>query len=133
MDKTPEKNKADRERWAKRYPYKHRAVHDLSVIRKRSKDKGWECDLDKEWMYKKYIGLCEVTGLPFDYSYPLKGSDYTHNHFAPSVDRTDNNKGYTKDNCKVVVWIYNRAKGNGTHKDVVKMSKSLIITLLGSI
>lgn len=30
---------------------------------------------------------------------------------SPSIDRRDNNKGYTEDNCRVVCYWYNMAKG----------------------
>jgi hypothetical protein len=30
----------------------------------------------------------------------------------PSIDRIDSSKGYTPDNCRVVLWIINQAKND---------------------
>ena len=83
----------------------------------RSKSKGVPFDLDEEWVLEKLSsGVCEVTNVPFD---------YTNKTFAPSMDRVEPSKGYTKDNTKVVIWIYNSAKGVGTHEDVMKLARAL--------
>ncbi len=66
-------------------------------------------------------GLCEVTNLPFVPSEKKMGP------FLPSVDRTDPKKGYTKDNCKMVIWMYNAAKGSNTHDYVMIMARALCI------
>ena len=65
-------------------------------------------------------GYCEVTGIKFELN------TISRSPFRPSVDRKDNSKGYTKDNIQLVCWIYNRTKGDGTHKDVVKLCQALI-------
>jgi hypothetical protein len=61
-------------------------------------------------------GACEVTGIPFDYE---------SRQFAPSLDRRDNAMGYTDDNIQVVVWIYNAAKGVGTHADILRLAEAI--------
>ena len=87
--------------------------------------KGIEHSLTPEWIAAKLDkGLCEVTGIPF----VLKGGRENGfvRPFTPSLDRTDPTKGYTADNVKVVCWIYNSAKGVGTHEDVIKLAEALI-------
>lgn len=67
------------------------------------------------------IGHCAVTGMPFDLS--LK--DKRMGSFSPSIDRIDPRLGYVDGNVQVVCWIYNRAKGDGTHLDVLKLMEAL--------
>lgn len=75
--------------------------------------------LTREWIEDKITkGKCEMTGL--DFCLNITGSP-----LKPSLDRTDTNGGYTIENVKVVVWIYNMAKFNFTHNDVLIMAKAL--------
>lgn len=34
--------------------------------------------------------------------------------------------GYIDGNCRLVTWIYNRAKGSGTDEDVINFAKGVI-------
>ena len=54
------------------------------------------------------IGVCEVSGLPFD----LRRGLGRRSPFSPSLDRIDPKKGYVKGNVQVVVWCYNAARGD---------------------
>lgn len=97
-----------------------RASRLLSGAKKRSIQLGLEFDLDLEWIAERIErGFCEVTGLPFDL---ITG----RSSFAPSLDRINPSKGYTKDNVKVVAWAYNAAKGAGTHDDVLRLAQALV-------
>ena len=63
-----------------------------------------ECTLTVEWIEQRLLqGVCEVTGIAFE----MKGD---RRPFMPSIDRIDSGKGYTPDNCRVVLWIINAAK-----------------------
>jgi len=94
-----------------------RARRLVSGARKRAADKGLPCDVSVGRVLTALKrGLCEVTGLPFDFS---------SRAFAPSLDRRDNSRGYTNDNTQVVVWIYNSAKGVTNHGDVLKLAEAL--------
>jgi hypothetical protein len=91
-----------------------------------------EFDLTRAWALEKLeAGVCEVTGIPFvleadsRYSDETKDGKSTH-PFAPSIDRIDCMRGYTKKNCQMVVWIYNRAKGEDSHEDVISLAKALV-------
>ncbi len=52
-------------------------------------------------------GVCEVTGARFAYE---RDPRWRTNPLAPSLDRVNPKKGYTRDNVKVVTWQYNVAK-----------------------
>ena len=94
-----------------------------------SQKKGLDFDLTVEWIEQKLVyGKCEVSELDFDFSSKNTGK-YGHgsqNPFGPSLDRTNPNKGYTKDNVKVVVWIYNVGKQNNSHEDIMKLADALV-------
>ena len=103
-------------------PYRARSL--VTGTKQRAAKKGIDHDITNEWLLERLErGVCEVTGIPFTFTTgEIKGG---HRSFTPSLDRTDPTKGYTKDNTKVVVWIYNGAKGVGTHEDVMKLVEAL--------
>lgn len=102
------------EKWALTHPKRARANNILGMIRHRSKASGMECDLTLDWLHEKFKkGVCEITGLPFDFKPPDKKG--AKPPFTPSVDRIDPTKGYTKDNCQVILWAVNRAKGEHSY------------------
>jgi hypothetical protein len=86
--------------------------------------KGLAFDITVQWIIAKVqSGQCEATGIPFQ----LEGSpNGLRCNFAPSLDRRDSNDGYTEDNCQVVVWIYNCAKGAGSHDDVARLARAIV-------
>ena len=84
--------------------------------------KGIEFSLSRDFVVSAVArGRCQVTGLPFDLVLKAKrmGS------FSPSIDRIDPQFGYVPGNVQIVVWIYNRAKGDGSHEDVLKLMEAL--------
>lgn len=52
--------------------------------------------------------LCEVTGRTLEQGIGQKSPN------SPSVDRIDNLKGYTPNNCRVISWRANNVKGDGS-------------------
>jgi len=96
----------------------------IARIKYRAKTKGIECDIDTQWLRDKLSTMtCEVTGIQFNLDFWVAGATKP---FSPSIDRKDPKQGYTKDNCQVVCWIYNAAKPEFTHNDVVRLAKSLV-------
>jgi hypothetical protein len=97
--------------------------------RKRAKKYGIEFTLTREWITRRIErGVCEVTGLPFDMGVNHgDGSErFARRPFGPSLDRTDPAGGYTPGNVKVVVCVYNAAKWDWKHVDVIRMAKALL-------
>ena len=43
-----------------------------------------------------------------------------------TIDRIDPKKGYTPENCQMVLFSYNAAKSINTHEDVMKLAKALV-------
>ena len=74
-------------------------------------------------------GVCEQTGVPFDYRRTHKKS-HAMRLFSPSLDRIDPSLGYTQDNCQVVVIAYNLAKQSGTDREMRAMCMSMAARVL---
>jgi hypothetical protein len=74
----------------------------------RAKENSWEFDLDLRWLERQYcrqLGRCLKTGILLDFE-----SEDPVNLFAPSLDRIDSSKGYTKENTNLVALFWNLAK-----------------------
>jgi hypothetical protein len=91
----------------------------LNQRRYRAKGKGMECNLTNEWRDDKLsTGKCERTGIPFVYEF--------NSPYIPSVDRIDSSKGYTTDNCQMVIALYNVGKNKWSDDLMLEMAKALI-------
>ena len=78
-------------------------------------------ELTVKWISEKITnGFCEVTGLPFVYSNKKGRQPWT-----PSLDKENPDVGYTLDNTRVVVWMYNAAKNVYSDADVLLMAEAL--------
>ncbi len=98
----------------------------LNSTKCRAKKKGIPFNLDAPWMTEHWNGgACEVTGLEYILNVPAK---WITGNYAPSIDRIDPAGGYTKNNCRLVVWMFNSAKGVGTDKDILKLAEALCKT-----
>ncbi len=62
-------------------------------------------DLTKDWIQSRLEGVCELSGMPFDFLAAPRDI------FTPSIDRVNSELGYTQDNCRVIVWALNAAFG----------------------
>lgn len=68
-------------------------------------------------------GSCAMSGIPFDMNErPFRGREIP---WRASLDRIDNNIGYTAENIQVVCKIYNTAKYIWTDEDVMRLAKAL--------
>jgi hypothetical protein len=72
---------------------------------------------------KLRAGKCERTGLLFDFK---KAESCRVNKHAPSLDRKDPRKGYTEENTRVVVWMYNTAKHDWTDEDLYQFALAVV-------
>jgi hypothetical protein len=96
---------------------------ELERYAKRAKRKGIPYDLTMDWLKDEMDkGICAATGLKFK----LQPNISTINPFLPSIDRIDSSKGYTKNNCQVVILGYNNLKSDNTIEEVVQFCKGYI-------
>jgi hypothetical protein len=110
----------------------HRLYNIYNTTRARALKKGIPFTITLEWFKDKVIsGRCEVTGRPFNHDKPTKKGK--NNPFSPSIDRWDPSKGYIPENCKVVVWIHNRAKGDDDIYTLYTYCKDLVTSIEGDV
>jgi len=115
---------AKHDRWVTSKPLNARASYLVSTAKTRAKKQGVPFDLTMPWILEKLeAGMCEATGLPFDF--PVRPGVAGRGSFVPSLDRIVPGAGYTCDNVQLVCWIYNAAKGIGTHEHVMRMAEAL--------
>lgn len=91
------------------------AADHMNNIQRRTKLKGYvkECSVDKTFLYNKITEFCKNSYHTLEPRSP----------FRPSVDRIDNNIGYTEENTKIVWLIENLCKSTFTEEDVVEFCK----------
>jgi len=100
----PEKNRAKQR--------EHRARNrDLALFRSaqsRAKTREWDFTITRQWLRAKLeANVCEATGLAF-----ANGEYVGAGHadpFSASLDRRDSTKGYTPENCRLILWGLNMA------------------------
>ena len=110
-----EKTKHDKE---------YRAERILKGARKRARQKNLEINIDKSFLNELLkTEKCALTGVPFDFTV-WEGKNT--NPFAPSVDRIDSEKGYIKDNVRIVLFCVNSALNSYGLEFMVPIFKKLI-------
>lgn len=67
-------------------------------------------------LYEEQSGVCKISGVKFDIE---------HKWNRPSLDRIDNNKGYTVDNIQLVTWIVNHTRGELSIEEYLAMCKKV--------
>ena len=107
-----------------------RCSRQLYAAKRRAKNKNIEFSLTFDWLWGKWKeGVCDRTYMSFCFYLPdtvdFKAGEH-FNPWAPSIDRIDPSKGYTEDNCEVVIWMYNSCKHSFDHDDVVQFAKQVI-------
>ena len=89
--------------------------------RRRAKKKTLEFSIKKENLIVPEY--CPALGIKLEYN--RKNNKINFNNTSPSVDRIDNNKGYTKDNIAIISWRANSIKGNATLEELKMLVKWL--------
>ena len=88
---------------------------------------GLDFDLDLDWFKKNLKGMkCAASGLDFVMPVYEPNARGKRGPWTPSVDRIDNSKGYVKENCRLVVWMYNLAKSNYKENEMYKLCNAVI-------
>jgi hypothetical protein len=85
----------------------------LNNIRYRCKSLNLECTVTKDEL--TVPDVCPILGIALFYT-PGKMTDNSY-----SIDRIDNRKGYTKDNCRIISQGANRRKGDLTIEQVERL------------
>jgi len=92
----------------------------LNNTRHKCKKYNLEFDLDYEWVEEVYTGKCSLSNIPFVVDHER------WNLYKPSIDRIDNARGYTKDNCRFILLALNTFKGVGRDSDIYYIAEELV-------
>ena len=93
----------------------------------RSEQKGVEFTITFDWcmeQLREQDFRCRHTKIPLQLRDPFSGE--TANPWSPSLDRFTPSLGYTPENTHLVCSIYNYAKNNYAHADVIRFSEALL-------
>lgn len=135
-----EANREKRQAQRKEYYWKHReqqllkaklsAVarpwrNMLQAAKERAAKKGVPFSLSDAWMRQNWTGRCALTGIEFGNT--GKGPS----RFSPSVDRIDPAKGYTPDNCRIILNRLNSLKGDDPNDDFMLELARLLVKTYG--
>lgn len=120
----------DKKKWNRWYADYRREKPEKQLYqaaKSKAKREGRAFDLDEAWV-KELLekGACQVSGVPFQLPEYVEGNRSKNNPFSPSIDRIDNAKGYTKDNCQVILWSINLFKNNFNEKVVFEIAKAWV-------
>ncbi len=113
-------------RCKKCYPLYKKSIQLYGSIKVRSKKNNLEFDLTKDWLLNRILNPCPMTGITYVLSKGL-GSN-VRLPYAPSIDRIDPSRGYTKENCRMVCWWYNITKYTYTDEEVLELCRKVIKT-----
>ena len=82
-----------------------RARSLFNAAQRRSLQRNYEFSIDLDWVSERLkSGKCELTGIPFVFETRQNGH---RNPYSPSLDRKDSSKGYTPENCRIILWALN--------------------------
>ena len=96
------------------------------LVWKRAKDRAQKRNLEFNITRSQIVGwltvgTCQATGLKLDLKF---GTDKL-NPLGPSLDRINPKLGYVYGNVRLVCWLFNRAKGDGSDDDVWLLAGAL--------
>ncbi len=110
---------------AARQGSKAKKLHTAARLRATSAN--LKFSLPVEWVDDRLkSGACEATGIPFEWPDYEAGTYNAAGPYSASIDRIDPEKGYTPDNCRLVVWIFNRAKYKWGDTDMVRLAAGIL-------
>jgi glycerophosphoryl diester phosphodiesterase len=118
-------NMKNLEKLRKKDPKEFKLRRLLYYSRVRAKQKGLEHSITKEWLDEKTKeNKCELTNIEYNYDTTIQ-----RNPYGPSIDRIDVSKGYTPNNCRVVIWAVNAGLGHYSEKDLYIICKEYLKVL----
>ena len=86
-----------------------------------ARKKGIDYELDRPWIEELLReGKCAVSGI--DFVFEVK----SRSPWKTSIDRINPNRGYIKDNCRLVCFAYNTLKGIGTDQEALFIANALV-------
>jgi len=117
-DKRQEKGKATRRKLKEENPKRAWCVMAKNAAQQRSVKRGETSAITVEWLWENAPETCPLLGIPMNYGRNTMGFD------SPAVDRIDNTKGYTPENCWVISSKANRIKTDATLEEIESVARN---------
>lgn len=92
----------------------------LRRIKDRAKKTGRKFDLTRQWVLDQG-DHCAITGIKF-----VDRAGTGAHPMSASVDRIDNARGYTTDNCRLILWAVNRFKNKDTDEVMFEIARAIV-------
>ena len=106
---------------------KWRILNPHQSILDKIKQRDKSTNIDSKWLFEKINnGYCEQTGIKFDLNFKTGKKHIRINPYYPSIDRKNNNLKYSKNNCQVVLTIYNVGKHRFKDSEFKRLSKEVV-------
>lgn len=108
----------------RKHSHQHTLYHEA---KRRAAKASLTFSLTRGWVAERLdAGTCEATGIPFAWPDYEAGLLNAAGPYSASIDRIDPTKGYTPANCRLVVWIFNRAKYKWGDTDMVRLAAGIL-------
>jgi len=122
--------RGDQGDYSERMKHKNKILRRLVAdVKKSDRVKGLVCNLPDDWAVKeeeKQNGCCKrMSHIPFDYTYMTQQEG--SNIFKPSINRIDNTKPHTIDNCELILRFLNLGFGNAPKHLIDKVCSELLV------
>lgn len=90
-----------------------------AAVRLRSRKRGEAAQITPEWLYENAPDRCPLLGIELRYDNDASMAD------SATVDRRDNDLGYTPDNCWIISMKANRIKTNASLDELERVVTNL--------
>ena len=94
--------------------------------RKHAEKRGLLFTITTAWAKARYTGKCELSGIPFD----IRKRDQVGNPgprpHSISIDKIEQAKGYTPDNCRFILNCLNTMRGSGSDELMMATIQALM-------
>lgn len=118
-EKTYARNKANVRLWHQKTRQESPVKVLIEGVKKRAKKRKLAFDLTTAWGEARWTKHCELTGIPFDLGRSKLGPR------SPSIDKIIPEKGYTQENCRIVLLAINWMKSIGTDEQMFAVIRQI--------
>lgn len=118
--------------WRQRNPLKAKFSELYSAAKRRARQKNLPFEIDSPFVETLFVSHCPVFDVPLDWTID-RGKGRAPLSNAPSIDRIDPTKGYTKDNVWIISHKANAIKNNATHEELRLVAEAVGMAIVNNL